>query len=52
VILHRHPLETSARKAHLYSPAEHLRILGRTLWHRGANLKRRQSCHLWYDGRR
>jgi glycosyltransferase involved in cell wall biosynthesis len=52
VILHRYPLETSARKAYLYSPLEHLKILGRTLWHRGANLKQRHACTLWYDGRR
>jgi len=52
IILHRHPLVTSARKAHLYSLREHLGMLVRTLRHRGANLKDRASCTLWYDGRR
>jgi glycosyltransferase involved in cell wall biosynthesis len=52
IILHRHPLVTSARKAHLYSLWEHLGMLLRTLRHRGENLKDRSSCTLWYDGRR
>ena len=52
VILHRHPLVTSARKAHLYSLREHLVVLLKTLRHRGANLKDRAACTLWYDGRR
>ena len=52
VILHRHPLLTSARKAHLYRKREHLRMLVGTVWRRGANLKERSACALWYDGRR
>ena len=52
IILHRHPLVTSARKAHLYSLREHLGMLWRTLRHRGENLKDRSACTLWYDGRR
>ncbi len=52
VILHRHPLVTSARKAHLYTLREHLGMLVQTLRHRGENLKDRSSCTLWYDGRR
>ena len=52
IILHRHPLVTSARKAHLYSLREHLGMLLRTLRHRGENLKDRSTCTLWYDGRR
>ena len=52
VILRRHPLVTSARKAHLYSLREHFVILLKTLWHRGENLKDRAACTLWYDGRR
>jgi glycosyltransferase involved in cell wall biosynthesis len=52
VILDRHPLVTSARKAHLYSLREHLGMLLRTFRHRGENLKDRASCTLWYDGRR
>lgn len=51
-ILHHHPLVTSARKVYLYSLKDHLRLFGRTLWRRGANLKDRESCTLWYDGRR
>jgi len=52
VILHRHPLLTSARKGELYSTWEFLRLLLRTVWHWGDNLKNRSNCHLWYDGRR
>lgn len=52
VVLHRHPLETSARKAHLYSDWEHLRFLLRTALGLGRTLKSAQSCHIWYDGRR
>ena len=52
VILHRHPLLTSARKVHLYSRREHLRLLIHTAIHRGKNLKKRSACTLWYDGRR
>ena len=52
VILRRHPLVTSARKAHLYSLREHLGMLLKTLRHRGENLKERAQCTLWYDGRR
>ncbi len=52
LIMHRHPLVTSARKAHLYSLREHLGMLWKTLRHRGENLKHRSTCTLWYDGRR
>ena len=52
VILHRNPLLTSARKVHLYSRWEHLRLLIHTAIHRGENLKKRSACALWYDGRR
>ena len=51
-ILNQHPLVTSARKLHLYTPREHLRFLGRTLLERGGTLRRRESCGIWYDGRR
>ena len=51
VILSSHPLLTSARKLHLYSFREHLRVLlGVTLNPR--TLTQREACHLWYDGRR
>ncbi|MBI5774468.1 MAG: glycosyltransferase [Verrucomicrobia bacterium] len=52
VILHRHPLLTSARKVRLYSKREHLRLMARAVFSRGAALKKRDECAIWYDGRR
>ena len=52
VILHRHPMITSARKIHLYTPREHLRFLFRTILNRRRMLGNAQDAHLWYDGRR
>lgn len=51
-ILHRHPIVTSVRKMHLYTPREHLRFLGRLILQRGRPMKRREECAIWYDGRR
>ncbi len=51
VILRRHPILTSARKLHLYSAWEHLRVIFRAALDRRA-LASREACHLWYDGRR
>jgi glycosyltransferase involved in cell wall biosynthesis len=52
VILHRHPLLTSARKLELYSAGEHLRFIARSIF-RGSRISRnREDCNLWYDGRR
>ena len=51
-ILHRHPLVTSARKLHLYTPWEHLRFLGKTALLLGRPLRSREECLTWYDGRR
>jgi glycosyltransferase involved in cell wall biosynthesis len=51
IILHRHPLVTSARKMRLYTMRDHLKLLVRVLFNRRA-LTRRESCTLWYDGRR
>ena len=51
VILHRHPLVTSARKMRLYTLGEHLRLMARAAFNR-RTLGDRQACHLWYDGRR
>ena len=51
VILHRHPLTTSARKLRLYTAWDHLKLLARVLINR-RTLTRRESCTLWYDGRR
>jgi glycosyltransferase involved in cell wall biosynthesis len=51
VILHHHPLVTSARKMRLYTAWDHLKLLARVVFNRRA-LKSRDSCTLWYDGRR
>ena len=52
VILHRNPLVTSSRKLHLYTPWEILWFMARTAATGGRTLKKRESCHVWYDGRR
>ena len=52
VILHRHPLATSARKAHLYTWREHLAAMGRFALSGGRALRSREGCSVWYDGRR
>lgn len=52
VILHRHPLVTSARKMELYSAWEHLCFLGRALFSPRRTLTSREHAHIWYDGRR
>lgn len=51
IILHRHPLVTSARKLQLYTFREHFRLLTRLFKDRRL-LNNREACHLWYDGRR
>ncbi len=52
VILHRHPLVTSARKLQLYSNWEHIRFLLKTALGGGRTLRDRAACPIWYDGRR
>jgi glycosyltransferase involved in cell wall biosynthesis len=52
VILHRHPILTSARKMHLYTMREHLAFMIRTVLAGGKTLNSREACHTWYDGRR
>jgi GT2 family glycosyltransferase len=52
VILHRHPLLTSARKLHLYRKAELGRFLFRALFRPMQTTASREACALWYDGRR
>ena len=52
VILHRHPLITSARKMHLYTPREHLSYLWKAIFWQRKTLGSRQASYLWYDGRR
>ena len=51
VVLHRHPLVTSARKMRLYTLWDHLELLVRVTWNR-RTLTRREACTIWYDGRR
>jgi glycosyltransferase involved in cell wall biosynthesis len=51
-ILHRHPLHTSGRKAHLYTFREGLRFYLRTIVSGGRTLRSARGAHLWYDGRR
>ena len=52
VILHRHPLVTSARKMKLYSKREHLRFFLHAIFNQRRTLRDRETAHLWYDGRR
>ena len=52
VILHRHPLRTSDRKARLYTKREHFSFMLKTLLLGGRTLRDRDACRVWYDGRR
>jgi glycosyltransferase involved in cell wall biosynthesis len=52
VILHRHPLLTSARKMELYSASERLRFVARAMLRGGRISRNREDCSIWYDGRR
>ncbi len=52
VILHQHPLMTSARKVDLYSSREHLQFLARAICGGRRTAKSRAACYIWYDGRR
>ena len=52
VVLHRHPLVTSARKMHLYTAREHLLFLGRAVFRHRRTMTSRSESYLWYDGRR
>ena len=52
VILHRHPLITSARKMRLYKHRDYLRLLWRMFLTQGDAVKQREACYIWYDGRR
>jgi glycosyltransferase involved in cell wall biosynthesis len=52
VILHRHPLETSDRKARLYAPREYLAFFLKMATSGGRVLRDRDACYPWYDGRR
>jgi glycosyltransferase involved in cell wall biosynthesis len=50
-VLHRHPLKTSARKMRLYTLRDHLKLVARVIFNR-RTLNNRDSCTIWYDGRR
>jgi glycosyltransferase involved in cell wall biosynthesis len=52
IILHHHPLLTSARKLSLYSRREYLRFLTKVIFHPRKTTASRESCQPWYDGRR
>jgi glycosyltransferase involved in cell wall biosynthesis len=52
VILHRHPLLTSARKIRLYSPAELGRFILKAVLRPRRTVTNREACSPWYDGRR
>jgi len=52
VILHRHPIVSSARKADLYGWRELWLVLWRFATSRGKSLHSRDDCYPWYDGRR
>jgi glycosyltransferase involved in cell wall biosynthesis len=51
-VLSKHPLHTSARKAHLYSPREFLVFQLKTILTAGRTLRSAEGSALWYDGRR
>jgi glycosyltransferase involved in cell wall biosynthesis len=52
VILARHPLRTSSRKAELYTKREHFAFMLKTLVLGGRTLRDRRACYAWYDGKR
>lgn len=52
VILHRHPLRTSDRKARLYSWSEMSLFAFKTVVGAGRTLRNADECFAWYDGRR
>ena len=52
VILHGHPVLTSARKATLYTPRQALAFVVKTIATRGRTLRDAQDCYQWYDGKR
>jgi len=52
VILHRHPLVTSARKMKLYGKGEMVRFILRSLFRPMKTTTTRADCAMWYDGRR
>lgn len=52
LIITETPLITSGRKVHLYSKQEYFQFILKTLFTFGATTRKRESCKIWYDGRR
>jgi glycosyltransferase involved in cell wall biosynthesis len=52
VILHRHPLLTSARKMKLYTPRELGGFFLRSIFNHRRAMRSREQAYMWYDGRR
>lgn len=52
VILHRHPVKTSARKVKLYTPREILGTCMRAIFNYRRTVRSRAAAFYWYDGRR
>jgi len=52
VILHRHPIKTSARKMKLYSTREMGAFFLRSVFNHRRTMRDRNAAYLWYDGRR
>lgn len=52
VILHKHPMLTSARKMRLYKTSELWAFFLRAAWNQKKVLTNRDACGPWYDGRR
>lgn len=52
IILHRHPLITSARKLRLYGKGEMGRFLIKSIFRPMKTTASREDCAMWYDGRR
>lgn len=52
IILHRHPMLTSARKMRLYSGGEWLAFMRKAVLNPRQTITSREACAPWYDGRR
>ena len=52
VVLHRHPLVTSARKLKLYGKVEVGRFLLKSIFRPMKTTGSREDCAMWYDGKR
>ena len=52
VILHRHPIKTSARKMKLYTGRELGGFFIRSIFNHRRTIRSREAAFMWYDGRR